>query len=57
MSLEEESENRQKLENELNSQITALEKNCQGLLEEAARVRKYLILRKEQNRMQNWLTS
>lgn len=39
MSLEEESENRQKLENELNSQISALEKNCQVLLEETARVR------------------
>ena len=36
--LEEESENRQKLENELNSQITALEKNCQRVLEEASKV-------------------
>ena len=40
MSLEEESQNRQKLESELNTQITSLEKNCQKMLEETAKVTK-----------------
>jgi uncharacterized protein YukE len=38
IALEEESDNRQKLENELNSEIGGLEKNCQRIIEEASRV-------------------
>lgn len=38
IALEEESDNRQKLENELNSEINALEKNCQRIIEEASKV-------------------
>ena len=38
LTLEEESENRQRLENDLNTEITGLEKNCQKIIEEAGKV-------------------
>ena len=42
LTLEEESENRQRLENDLNTEITGLEKNCQKIIEEAGKERQVL---------------
>ena len=39
---EEESENRQRQENDLNTEITGLEKNCQKIIEEAGKERQVL---------------
>jgi len=42
LTLEDESENRQRLENDLNTEITGLEKNCQKIIEEAGKERQVL---------------
>jgi len=42
LTLEDESDNRQRLENDLNTEITGLEKNCQKIIEEAGKERQVL---------------
>merc|ERR1712227_211757 len=42
LTLEEESEHRQRLEGDLNTEITGLEKNCQKIIEEAGKERQVL---------------